>query len=106
MDLLDQNQRQLEAHQSKTLSTAHRILGWADKASTSRFAPHLAEESRKSILSEANKSGIGGSMTHKIEGGATVEIRGLPDHKGVKTRTSGMIEAINLRRGGPMTQMG
>ena len=106
MDLLDQNQRQLEAHQSKTLSTAHRILGWADKASTSRFAPHLAEESRKSILSEANKSGIGGSMTHKIEGGATVEIRGLPDHKGVKTRTSGMIEAVNLRRGGPMTQMG
>ena len=45
-------------------------------------------------------------MTHKIEGGATVEIRGLPQGKGTKTSTSGMIEAVNLRRGGLMTAVG
>ena len=60
---------------------------------------------RKSLLDEANKAGLG-STTVKHEGGAVIEIRGLPQGKGTRTSTSGMIEAVNLRRGGPLTQVG
>ena len=99
MDSLDQNQHQLEAHQSKTLGAAHRLLGWADRAVGTTLAP------RKSLLDQAAKSGLG-STTVKHEGGAVIEIRGLPQGKGTRTSTSGMIEAVNLRRGGPLTQVG
>ena len=105
MDALDQNQRQLEAHQSKTLGAAHRLLGWADKAAATTLAPAASGTPRKSLLDEANKAGLG-STTVKHEGGAVIEIRGLPQGKGTRTSTSGMIEAVNLRRGGPLTQVG
>lgn len=55
--------------------------------------------------SRANKAGLG-STTVKHESGAVIEIRGLPQGKGTRTSTSGMIEAVNLRRGGPATQVG
>ena len=119
MDVLEGKQHQLEAHQTKTLSTAHRLLQWAAKGAKAddppdtpsetrdmrdmRFAPpgfqRPEEPPRKSLLDEANKSGIGGAVKVEHSGGATVEIRGLPDHKGVRTKTSGMIEAVNIRRG-------
>jgi len=63
----------------------------------------LDEPPRKSLLDEANKAGLG-ATTIKHEGGATIEIRGLPQSKGVKTKTSGMVTAVNLRRGPLMTQ--
>ncbi len=66
---------------------------------------HPAAPSRKSLLDEANKAGLG-STTIKHEGGAVVEIRGLPQGKGTKVQTHGMIEAVNLRRGGLTTQVG
>jgi hypothetical protein len=65
----------------------------------------LDEPPRKSLLDEANKAGLG-ATTIKHEGGATIEIRGLPQSKGVKTKTHGMIEAVNLRRGELTTQVG
>ncbi|RYB07267.1 hypothetical protein D3272_04205 [Lichenibacterium ramalinae] len=67
------------------------------------FLRHPAEPPRKSLLDEANKAGLG-STTVKHEGGAVIEIRGLPQGKGTRTSTSGMIEAVNLRRG-PMSQI-
>jgi len=63
----------------------------------------LDEPPRKSLLDEANKAGLG-ATTIKHEGGATIEIRGLPQSKGVKTKTSGMVTTVNLRRGPLMTQ--
>lgn len=63
-----------------------------------------AAEPRKSLLDEASKAGLG-SSTVKHEGGAVIEIRGLPQGKGTRTSTSGMIEAVNLRRG-PASQIG
>lgn len=121
-DALDAKREQLTANHVSTLSAAHRLLSWADKASKvddpsdtpittidrrdPRFAPHPGELPRKSLFDAAKGSGIGGEMTHKIEGGATVEIRGLPQSKGTKVKTSGMIEAVNLRRGGLTTQVG
>ena len=53
----------------------------------------------------AQRAGLG-STTVKHEGGAVIEIRGLPPGKGTRTSTSGMIEAVNLHRGGPLTQAG
>ena len=87
------------------LGAAHRHLGWADKAAASTFAPAAPGMPRKSLLDEANKAGLG-STTVKHEGGAVIDIRGLPRSKGTKTSTSGMIEAIDLHRGGPPTQAG
>ncbi len=62
----------------------------------------LDEPPRKSLLDEANKAGLG-ATTIKHEGGAVIEIRGLPQSKGVKTKTSGMVTAVNLRRGPQMS---
>ena len=44
-----------------------------------------------------------GEMIHKLECGAVVQIRGLPQGKGTKVETSGITEAVNLRRGGLTT---
>ncbi len=121
---LEKKQDQLATHQSKTLSVAHRLLKWATKGANAedpsdtpletrdmrnmRFAPpgfHKPEEPRKSLLDEANKAGIGGAVKVEHSGGATVEIRGLPQGKGTRVKTSGMIEAVNIRRG-PQVQVG
>lgn len=108
---------QLAGKSADALSAAHRLMKWADKASKAddpdgtpittvdrrdpRFAPY-PEPPRKSLLDEANKAGLG-ATTIKHEGGATIEIRGLPQSKGVKTKTSGMVTAVNLRRGPQMS---
>ena len=108
---------QLASKSADALSAAHRLLKWTDKASKvddpdgtpittvdrrdPRFAPY-PEPPRKSLLDEANKAGLG-ATTIKHEGGAVIEIRGLPQSKGVKTKTSGMVTAVNLRRGPQMS---
>ena len=107
---------QLASKSADALSAAHRLMKWADKASKAddpdgtpittvdrrdpKFAPY-PEPPRKSLLDEANKAGLG-ATTIKHEGGATIEIRGLPQSKGVKTKTSGMVTAVNLRRASPV----
>jgi len=109
---------QLAGKTADTLSAAHRLLKWADKASKAddpdgtlittvdrrdpRFAPY-PEPPRKSLLDEANKAGLGSTTTIKHEGGASLEVRfknAPAPIQGTRVRTHGMIEAVNLRRGG------
>jgi len=108
---------QLAGKSADALSAAHRLMKWADKASKAddpdgtpittvdrrdpRFAPY-PEPPRKSLLDEANKAGLG-ATTIKHEGGASLEVRfknAPAPIQGTRVRTHGMIEAVNLRRGG------
>ena len=65
---------------------------------------HARRGDRPNLLDEAAKAGLG-PHTIKHEGGAAIDIRlegaGV---KGVKTRASGLINAVNLKRGPTMTE--